>query len=155
MYIYVCVYTMSHLYNEKTIWARRWEQQLVIPRSDRDPISQNMEVNSPWSSPQSTPDQEEETPKKKAQNVPEMTEMTCSFHVEIRGGLILYIYIYTYIYIHTYKYIIFYLLLIEFLRFPRLISTQAMPFDWLPESISQRRTLRMSHLSMEWVKRQS
>ena len=60
-----------------------------------------------------------------------------------------------YIYIHTYKYIIFYLLLIEFLRFPRLISTQAMPFDWLPESISQRRTLRMSHLSMEWVKRQS
>jgi hypothetical protein len=52
-----------------------------------------MEVNSPWSSPQSTPDQEEETPKKKAQNVLEMTEMTGSFHVEIRGWLI-----YTYIY---------------------------------------------------------
>ena len=93
VYIYVCVYTMSHLYNEKTIWLRRWEQQLVIPRSDRDPISQNMEVNSPWSSLQSTPDQEEETPKKKAQNVLEMTEMTGSFHVEIRGWLI-YIYIF-------------------------------------------------------------
>ena len=93
IYMCVCVYTMSHLYNEKTIWLRRWEQQLVIPRSDRDPISQNMEVNSPWSSPQSTPDQEEETPKKKAQNVLEMTEMTGSFHVEIRGWLI-YIYIY-------------------------------------------------------------